>query len=80
MERAATFVGKGKRKMLMLKRWQKENKFHQWKVSNAYLTIILLRFLAVTSVNLACSSSHSKQGLSPSAHRGNGATDLILVK
>ena len=42
--------------------------------------MILLRFLAVTSVNLACSSSHSKQGLSPSAHRGNGATVLILVR
>jgi len=37
------------------------------------------KFLAVTSANLSCSSSHSKQGLSPSAHKGNGATDLILV-
>ena len=42
--------------------------------------MILLRFLAVTSVNLACASSHSKQGLSPSAHRGNGATDLSLLR
>ena len=33
----------------------------------------------MTSANLACCSSQSKQGLSSSAHKGSGTTDLIIV-
>lgn len=37
------------------------------------------KFLGVTAANLPCSSSHSKTGLAPAAHRGNGCVDLILI-
>lgn len=58
---------------------EKEENVDAKEVTERKISSISGKFLAVTSVNLACSSSHSKQGLSPSAHRGNGATDLILV-
>merc|ERR1719412_1604481 len=37
------------------------------------------RFLAVSSATLTCSCKHTPAGLSPSAHTGDGATDLIIV-
>lgn len=38
------------------------------------------KFLAVTSATLTCSCRHTLPGMSPSAHTGDGATDLIIVK
>jgi len=37
------------------------------------------RFIGVTSATLSCSCRHTVPGLSPSAHTGDGATDLIIV-
>jgi len=37
------------------------------------------RFLAVTSATLTCSCRHTLPGMSPGAHTGDGATDLIIV-
>jgi diacylglycerol kinase family enzyme len=37
------------------------------------------KFLAVSSATLTCSCKHSPAGLSPAAHTGDGATDLIIV-
>jgi len=37
------------------------------------------RFLAVSSATLTCSCKHTPAGLSPTAHTGDGATDLIIV-
>ena len=41
---------------------------------------IFLRFLAVSSATLSCSCRHTVPGLSPSAHTGDGTTDLIIVR
>lgn len=38
------------------------------------------RFLAVTSATMTCSCRHTRPGISPGAHTGDGSTDLILVK
>jgi len=37
------------------------------------------KFLALTSATLTCSCRHTIPGMSPCAHRGDGATDLIIV-
>ena len=37
------------------------------------------RFLALTSATLTCSCRHTLPGMSPAAHTGDGATDLIIV-
>lgn len=37
------------------------------------------RFLAVSSATLTCSCKHTPAGMSPNAHTGDGATDLIIV-
>lgn len=37
-------------------------------------------FLAITSATVSCSCRHTKPGMSPGAHTGDGATDLIIVR
>ena len=38
------------------------------------------RFLAVTSATLSCSCRHTRPGMSPAAHTGDGCSDLIVVQ
>jgi hypothetical protein len=37
------------------------------------------RFLAINAVTTTCKSPHTKEGMSPEAHYGDGNTDLIIV-
>lgn len=37
-------------------------------------------FLAITSATVSCSCRHTEPGMSPGAHTGDGATDLIIVR
>jgi hypothetical protein len=40
---------------------------------------IMNRFLAINAVTTTCKSPHTKEGMSPEAHYGDGNTDLIIV-
>jgi hypothetical protein len=37
------------------------------------------RFLAINAATMSCRCGHSKYGISPSQHLGNGCCDLIVV-
>ena len=52
----------------------------EWGVRRPTKLSIFLRFLAVSSATLSCSCRHTVPGLSPSAHTGDGTTDLIIVR
>ncbi len=41
--------------------------------------IYMTRFLAINAVTTTCKSPHTKEGMSPEAHYGDGNTDLIIV-
>jgi hypothetical protein len=41
--------------------------------------ICMSRFLAINAVTTTCKSPHTKEGMSPEAHYGDGNTDLIIV-
>jgi len=43
------------------------------------LTEIKGKFLAINAVTTTCKSPHTKEGMSPEAHYGDGNTDLIIV-
>jgi hypothetical protein len=43
------------------------------------LMICMSRFLAINAVTTTCKSPHTKEGMSPEAHYGDGNTDLIIV-
>ncbi len=43
------------------------------------LMICMTRFLAINAVTTTCKSPHTKEGMSPEAHYGDGNTDLIIV-
>ncbi|XP_055963071.1 ceramide kinase [Sorex fumeus] len=45
----------------------------EWKV-------ICGKFLAINATNMSCACPRSSQGLSPSAHLGDGSSDLILIR
>lgn len=38
------------------------------------------KFLAINAANMSCACPRSPQGLSPLAHLGDGASDLILIR
>lgn len=45
----------------------------EWKV-------ICGKFLAINNANMSCACHRSHRGLSPAAHLGDGASDLILIR
>lgn len=45
----------------------------EWKV-------VCGKFLAINAANMSCACPRSPRGLSPAAHLGDGASDLILIR
>lgn len=46
---------------------------------NTSIVCIKGRFLAINAATMTCRCGHSKYGMSPSQHLGNGCADLIIV-